>query len=81
MKIEFQNVANKIFEDKSRKFTEQNRENIEGVLKPVREQLLDFKKKVEDVYDRESKDRVSLLNEITHLKSLNECDRELSTLL
>ncbi len=72
MKIEFQNVANKIFEDKSRKFTEQNRENIEGVLKPVREQLLDFKKKVEDVYDRESKDRISLLNEITHLKSLNE---------
>jgi DNA recombination protein RmuC len=65
-------VANKIFEDKSQKFTEQNRENIEGVLKPMREQLLDFKKKVEDVYDKESKDRVSLLNEIIHLKSLNE---------
>ncbi|KPK30518.1 MAG: hypothetical protein AMK70_13965, partial [Nitrospira bacterium SG8_35_1] len=64
--------ANKIFEDKSRKFTEQNRENIEGVLKPMREQLLDFKKKVEDVYDKESKDRVSLLNEIIHLKTLNE---------
>ena len=51
LKMEFQNVANKIFEDKSQKFTEQNRENIEGVLKPMREQLLDFKKKVEDVYD------------------------------
>ncbi len=72
LKMEFQNVANKIFEDKSQKFTEQNRENIEGVLKPIREQLLDFKKKVEDVYDKESKDRVSLLNEIIHLKSLNE---------
>jgi DNA recombination protein RmuC len=72
LKMEFQNVANKIFEDKSRKFTEQNRENIEGVLKPMREQLLDFKKKVEDVYDKESKDRVSLLNEIIHLKTLNE---------
>ena len=72
LKMEFQNVANKIFEDKSRKFTEQNRENIEGVLKPMREQLQDFKKKVEDVYDKESKDRVSLLNEIIHLKSLNE---------
>jgi DNA recombination protein RmuC len=72
LKMEFQNVANKIFEDKSQKFTEQNRENIEGVLKPMREQLLDFKKKVEDVYDKESKDRVSLLNEIIHLKSLNE---------
>lgn len=72
LKMEFQNVANKIFEDKSQKFTEQNRENIEGVLKPMREQLLDFKKKVEDVYDKESKDRVSLLNEIIHLKTLNE---------
>ena len=72
LKMEFQNVANKIFEDKSQKFTDQNRENIEGVLKPMREQLLDFKKKVEDVYDKESKDRVSLLNEIIHLKSLNE---------
>jgi DNA recombination protein RmuC len=72
LKMEFQNVANKIFEDKSQKFTEQNRENIEGVLKPMREQLLDFKKKVEDVYDKESKDRISLLNEIIHLKTLNE---------
>lgn len=72
LKLEFQNVANKIFEDKSRKFTEQNKENIEGVLKPMREQLVDFKKKVEDVYDKESKDRVSLLTEIIHLKALNE---------
>jgi DNA recombination protein RmuC len=72
LKMEFQNVANKIFEDKSQKFTDQNRENIEGVLKPMREQLLDFKKKVEDVYDKESKDRISLLNEIIHLKTLNE---------
>jgi len=72
LKLEFQNVANKIFEDKSQKFTEHNRENIEGILKPMREQLLDFKKKVEDVYDKESKDRVSLLTEIIHLKTLNE---------
>jgi len=72
LKIEFQNVANKIFEDKSLKFTEQNRENMETVLKPMREQLSDFKKKVEDVYDKESKERVSLLTEITHLKTLNE---------
>jgi DNA recombination protein RmuC len=72
LKLEFQNVANKIFEDKSQKFTEQNKENIEGVLKPMREHLSDFKKKVEDVYDKESKERVSLLSEIGHLKSLNE---------
>lgn len=72
LKMEFQNVANKIFEDKSQKFVDQNRENIEGMLKPMREQLQDFKKRVEDVYDKESKDRISLLNEIIHLKTLNE---------
>jgi len=72
LKMEFQNVANRIFEDKSQKFADQNRQNIEGMLKPMREQLLDFKKKVEDVYDKESKDRISLLNEIIHLKTLNE---------
>jgi len=72
LKLEFQNVANKIFEDKSLKFTEQNKVNMESVLKPMREQLSDFRKKVEDVYDKESKERVSLLTEIIHLKSLNE---------
>jgi DNA recombination protein RmuC len=72
LKMEFQNVANKIFEDKSQKFTNQNKENLDSVLKPVREQLSEFKKKIEDVYDKESKERVSLLNEIVHLKSLNE---------
>jgi DNA recombination protein RmuC len=72
LKMEFQNVANKIFEDKSQKFTNQNKENLDSVLKPVREQLSEFKKKIEDVYDKESKERVSLFNEIVHLKSLNE---------
>jgi DNA recombination protein RmuC len=72
LKMEFQNVANKIFEDKSQKFTDQNKENLDSVLKPVREQLSEFKKKIEDVYDKESKERVSLLSEIVHLKTLNE---------
>lgn len=72
LKMEFQNLANKIFEDKSQKFTDQNKENIEGVLKPMRDQLLDFKKKVEDVYDKESKDRISLREEVKHLRDLNE---------
>ena len=72
LKMEFQNVANKIFEEKSQKFTDQNKENLDSVLKPVREQLSEFKKKIEDVYDKESKERLSLVNEIGHLKSLNE---------
>jgi len=68
----FENLSNKILEEKSKKFTEQNKTNIGEVLNPLREQLGDFRKKIEDVYDKETKDRVSLYHEITNLKSLNE---------
>ena len=69
---EFQNLANKILEEKSQKFTDQNRANIEQVLNPLREQLGDFRRKVEDVYEKESKDPMSLFHEINSLKSLNQ---------
>lgn len=68
----FENLATRIIEEKSKKFTEQNKLNIGEVLNPLREQLGDFKKKIEDVYDKETKDRLSLYHEITSLKSLNE---------
>lgn len=69
---QFQNLAQRIFEEKSNRFTEQNQNNLDTLLKPLREQLDGFRKKVEDVYDKESKERVSLLSEINHLKSLNQ---------
>jgi DNA recombination protein RmuC len=72
MTTSFENLANRIIEEKSKKFTEQNKLNMGEVLNPLREQLGDFKKKIEDVYDKESKDRISLHHEITSLKSLNE---------
>lgn len=71
MKQEFQNVANKLFEDKSERFTEKNKDNIGNLLNPLREQLTDFRKRIDDVYDKESKDRVSLHQEILSLKDLN----------
>lgn len=72
LNTEFQNLANKILEEKSKKFTEQNKENIDRVLNPLREQLGDFRRKVEDVYEKESKDRMSLFHEIKNLKDLNQ---------
>lgn len=72
LKTEFENLAQKILDEKSEKFTRQNRQNLDTVLSPLREQLGDFKKRVEDVYDKESKDRAHLANEILHLKGLNE---------
>jgi DNA recombination protein RmuC len=72
MKSDFQNLANRILEEKSAKFTEQNKLNIDTIMSPLRDQLSEFKKRVEDVYDKESKDRVSLFMEITNLKQLNQ---------
>ncbi len=68
----FEVLSNRIIEEKSKKFTEQNRNNLGDILNPLREQLGDFKRKIEDVYDKETKDRVSLRHEITSLKALNE---------
>ncbi len=69
---EFENLANRIFEEKHQKFSEVSKTSVEALLSPMREQLTDFKKKVEDVYDNDNKERASLRNEIQSLKTLNE---------
>ena len=69
---EFQALANQILEQKATAWREDSKSSMEGILNPLREQLKDFKTKVEDVYDKESKERISLLHEITSLKQLNE---------
>ncbi|AJC48995.1 DNA recombination protein RmuC [Allofrancisella guangzhouensis] len=72
LKTEFENLANRIFEDNSKKLNERNQESLNSVLNPVREQLKDFKQKVEDVYDKESIARGALHNELKSLKELNQ---------
>lgn len=68
---EFQNIANQIMEEKSQKFTEINKTNIESILKPLGENLESFKKRVEETYDKESKQRFSLEEKIKDLVVLN----------
>ena len=72
LKDQFQNLAQKIFEEKGRVFSEQNKNSIESLINPLRDQIGDFKKRVEDVYDKESRDRTALQTEIHHLKELNQ---------
>lgn len=69
---EFENLANRIFDDKQQKFSETSRAGVEALLNPVREQLGEFRKKVEHIYDSENRDRASLRAEIGQLKHLNE---------
>ncbi len=68
---QFSNLANKILEEKTLKFTQQNKENIDQVLKPLNEKLKDFKKTVEDTYYKNVKDRSDLQVEVRKLYELN----------
>lgn len=69
---EFKNIANEILEEKSRRFTELNREQVGNVLQPLHRQLAEFKQKVEEVYEKEAKQRFSLEREIRQLHDLNQ---------
>ena len=72
LKGEFKNLATEILDNNSKKFSEQNKESLSFILTPMKQQLNDFKKKVEDVYDKESKDRSALQQELKSLKELNQ---------
>jgi DNA recombination protein RmuC len=70
--IEFENIANKILEQKTEKFTTQNKVQLEEILKPLGENILNFRQKVEEVYDKESKERFSLGERVKELTELNQ---------
>jgi DNA recombination protein RmuC len=71
MNVEFKNLANEILDEKSKKFTEQNKQNIDAILKPLSEKIKDFEKKVENAYVEETKQRFSLREEVKRLAELN----------
>ncbi|GAB6008118.1 DNA recombination protein RmuC [Dysgonomonas reticulitermitis] len=68
---DFQLLANQILEEKSSRFTDVNKLNMEAILKPLNEKLAEFKTKVEETYDKESKQRFSLEERIKELVALN----------
>ncbi|QIK54231.1 DNA recombination protein RmuC [Dysgonomonas sp. HDW5B] len=68
---DFQILANQILEEKSSRFTDINKLNMESILKPLGEKLTEFKTKVEETYDKESKQRFSLEERIRELVVLN----------
>ncbi len=72
LNIEFRNLANEIMDEKSKKFTEQNKINLDQLLKPLGEKIKDFEKKVEETYDKEAQQRFSLKEEVKRLAELNQ---------
>ena len=68
---QFKNLANEILEDKTRKFTEQNAQQLDVLLKPLQTKLTEFKEQVSSSYEKESRERFALKNEIERLANLN----------
>jgi DNA recombination protein RmuC len=68
---QFQNLANRIFEEKGEKLVQQNVANLDSLLKPLGERLREFQVRVEETYDKESKQRFSLQSEIQKLVEAN----------
>ncbi|MEZ5014206.1 MAG: DNA recombination protein RmuC [Chitinophagales bacterium] len=68
---QFKNLANEILEDKSKKFTEENSKSIKQILDPLNNDIKEFKKKVEETYEKENKQRFSLEERIKDLVQLN----------
>lgn len=69
---EFEIIANKILDEKSEKFTKLNKENLANILNPLGDNIELFKKKIQEVYDTEAKERFSLGKEVARLVELNQ---------
>lgn len=70
--LEFQNIANKLLDEKSQKFIETNRSNLDVLLNPLKENIKAFEDKVEKVYNMEAAERNTLKGAITQLMDLNK---------
>lgn len=71
-RIEFRNLANDILEEKTKKFTEQNSVRLGEILSPLNQKIKEFEKKIEETYDKETQQRVSLKEEVKRLAELNQ---------
>lgn len=72
LKQQFEQLANQVFESKTAKVDIQNKQSLEGLLSPLKEQLEGFKKQVNDSFGQEAKERHTLVHELRNLQQLNE---------
>lgn len=70
--IEFKNLANEILEEKSKKFTDQNKVNIGEILNPLKEKIESFEKKVDQTNKDSLEQNTALKTQLNHIKELNQ---------
>src|SRR5918993_502047 len=71
-RFEFRNLAQGIMEEKTARFTQVNEEKMKAILDPLKTELIDFKKKVDETYDKESKERFTLGKEVQRLVEMSQ---------
>src|SRR6201993_501769 len=69
--LQFENLANRIFDEKADKFKKESQEGIGNLLNPLRERLQEFQKKIDDSFGNQMKEQISLKEEIKHIASIN----------
>lgn len=72
LRVQFESLANKVFDHKTRTVDEQNRQSLESLLGPLKTQLEGFRKQVTDSFGEQAKERHTLVHEIKNLQRLNE---------
>lgn len=72
LRVEFQNIANQIFDEKSKRFADQSKSNLDAILVPFKDQIRAFEQKVSDTYEKEGRERFSLMKEVQRLQDLNQ---------
>jgi DNA recombination protein RmuC len=71
-KTEFENIANRLLEEKSQRFTEQNARNLQSVLLPLKDKIKEFEENVDRKFLEETREKTSLREELKQLQSLNQ---------
>lgn len=71
LKAQFRNLANEIFGEQSREFRQTNKESLDLLLKPFKDNISDFRERVERIYASENEQRGALKNELDNLMRLN----------
>ena len=72
LRLQFAGLAQQIFDEKSARFSELNREKLDAILQPFNKQLTSLKQEINEVYRNDSRERLSLKHEIVQLRDLNQ---------
>ncbi len=72
LRLQFTSLAQQIFDEKSVRFSELNRDKLDAILQPFNNQLTGLKQEINEIYRNDSRERMSLKNEIIQLRDLNQ---------